>query len=118
MFESGYEKFGCAVYDLAASVKSIKERLRIAADHISRLREENVPEEMRDEFNRLIERITSGKPVDHEGTVNATVNQISEAEAVAIAGDIVSFNDDLILWRGRNWEKQPPEIPLASTDVQ
>jgi hypothetical protein len=90
---------------LAASSNTIKERLRDATYHLGVLREHNIPEEMRDEFNHLYERITSGIPQNREGTLTATVNQITEEEAVEIAGDIVSFNNRLILWRGRNWGK-------------
>jgi hypothetical protein len=100
----GYEKFGNAVHELAASSKPIKERLRNATYHLGVLREENIPEEMRDEFNGLYERITSGRPQNREGTLTATVNQITDDEAVEIASDIVSLNNRLILWRGRNWD--------------
>ena len=96
MLNYGFEKFGRAVHDLAASSASIKERLRDATYHLGVLREENVPEEMRDEFNDLYARITSGIPQHGEGTLIATVNQITDNESVAIAGDIVSFNADLI----------------------
>src|SRR5450631_58667 len=53
--EYGFEKFGAAVHELAASSKTIKERLRDATYHLGVLREHHVPEEMSDEFNRLYE---------------------------------------------------------------
>jgi hypothetical protein len=119
MFDSAFEKFGFAVHELAASPAGLRQRLRIAVDSVGRLYEEDVPEEMRDEFNELIARITSGKTQAHEGILTATVNQISEEEAVKIVGAIVSFNDDLNFWRGRNWDTHPvtSDIALASTDV-
>jgi predicted acetyltransferase len=98
----GYEKFSNAVHELAASSKPIKERLRNATYHLGILRDENIPEEMRDEFKGIFERIRSGIPQNREGTLTATVNQMTEEEAVELAGDIVSFNNRLILWRGRN----------------
>lgn len=101
----GFEKFSRAVHELAASSKPIKERLSDATYHLGVLREQHFPEEMREAFNYIAERITSGVPRSGEGTLAATVNQITEEEAVELAGSIVSFNDDLILWRGRNWGK-------------
>lgn len=101
-FSYAFEKFGRAVHELAASAAPIKERLANATYHLGVLREEDVPEEMREEFKHLRGRITSGTPQDREGTLAATINQITEQEAVDIAGAIVSFNDRLILWIGRN----------------
>jgi predicted acetyltransferase len=103
--EYGFEKFGRAVLDLAASSENIKKRLSNATYHLGVVREKNIPEEMRLEFNRIYERITSGVPHNREGTLAATIDQITNEEAVEIAGDIVSFNDNLILWRGKNWGK-------------
>lgn len=101
----GFEKFSRAVHALAVSPKSIKERLASATYHLGVLREQHGPDEMREQFNYIAERINSGVPRSGEGTLAATVNQITEEEAVEIAESIVSFNDDLVLWRGRNWEK-------------
>lgn len=100
-----FEKFSSAVHELAASSDTIKERLRNATYHLGVLREINVPEEMRTEFNDLYKCITSGKPQNREGTLTSTVNQITEDEAIKIAANIVIFNERLILWRGKNWGK-------------
>ncbi|GAC1446892.1 MAG: hypothetical protein NVSMB56_09940 [Pyrinomonadaceae bacterium] len=101
----GFEKFSRAVHALAASSKTIKERLSDATYHLGVLREHHVPEEMREQFNYITERITSGTPYSGEGKLAATVRQMTEEQAVEVAGDIVSFNGDLILWRGRNGGK-------------
>jgi hypothetical protein len=101
----GFEKFSHAVHALDASSKPIKERLFDATYHLGVLPEQHVPEEMRGQFTYIAERLKSGVPRSGEGTLAATINQITEEEAIEIAGDIVSFNDDLILWHGRNWGK-------------
>ncbi len=100
----GYEKFSCAVHALAASSNSIKVRLRDARYHLGILRDHHVPDEMRDEFNRLDELINNGIPRNREGTLTAAVNEMTEEQAVEIAGHIVSFNESLIFWRGKNRE--------------
>ncbi len=98
-FAYSFEKFGVAVDYLAASADHIKERLRRATDEIGRVRERDVPEELREQFLGISERITSGKPQNREGTLQATINQITDEEAVEIASDIVSFNQSLFHWR-------------------
>jgi asparagine synthetase A len=105
-FDYSFEKFGLAVDDLAASAEPLKERLRRAFDHIGRVRERDVPEELREVFLGISERITSGKPQNREGTLQATINQISDEEAVELAGDIVSFNQSLFHWRIDRVEKR------------
>jgi hypothetical protein len=98
-FEYSFEKFSIAVDDLAASADNIKTRLSRAADNIGRVRERDVPEELREQFRGIYERITSGVPYNREGTLQATINQITDEEAVQIASDIVSFNESLLYWR-------------------
>ena len=103
-FDYSFEKFGRAFHDLAASNDSLKERLLRAFDHIGRVRERDVPKELREQFLGISERIRSGKPQNREGTSQATVNQITDGEAVKIAEDIVSFNEELLRWSNRDSE--------------
>lgn len=105
-FEYGFEKFGLAVHDLAASADDIKERLRRAFDHIGRVQEHDVPEELRNQFLKIDKRITSGKPKNHEGTLQAAINEITNEEAVEIASDIVLFNDSLFDWQINNARRE------------
>ena len=98
-FEYSFEKFNRAAFALAASHKSIKIRLSDAVYHLTVLREHHIPAELRNEFNNLINRLTSCAPQNREGTFQATVNQITDEEAVKYAGEIVSLHHSLYEWQ-------------------
>lgn len=100
----GFEKFSRAAYILTTSTESIKECLFNAGYEIGALRRDNIPEEFREEFSNLDRRINSGIPQNREGSLRATVSQISNEEAEKIADDIISLNDKLIRWREKNNE--------------
>ena len=98
-FEISFNKFRLAADHLAASSKNIKERLRRAIYEIAPVGERNVPEELHEQFLEISTRIRNGKPRNLEGNLEATINQITDEEAVNLADDIVSFNEALFLWR-------------------
>lgn len=104
-FEYSFEKFGLAADDLMTSSDHIKKRLRQAFDHIGRVRERDVPEELHKRFHSIHERITSGIPQNREGTLQATIDQITQEEMDKLIDDILDFNQRLIWWRRDNLER-------------
>lgn len=101
-FEYSFEKFGLAADDLMNSGEHIKKRLHQALDRIGRVRERDVPEELRKQFHSINERITSGIPQNREGDLQATINQITKEEMDKLIDDILDFNQRLIWWRRDN----------------
>jgi len=104
-FAYSFEKFGLAVDDLMNPRDHIKQRLRRAFDHIGRVRERDVPEKFHKQFRSISERIRSGVPQNREGTLEATINQITEEEMNKLIDDILEFNQELIWWRRGNLER-------------
>ena len=89
------EKFDVAVDALAASESSIHDRLFDA--HISALMrirpDDDLPVDLRRRFSAVTDRLTSIEPRRGEGRLQATLDVLDEAAAVAIAHEIVN------LWR-------------------
>ena len=91
-----YEKFYLAVRGMAASPRSIQERIADAyLFNLIHVRTEDLPETIRWRFNTLRDRLTSVEPERDEGTVMATVNKMSTSEAVEIADEILSLADEV-----------------------
>ncbi|WP_410751782.1 hypothetical protein [Citrobacter sp. U14242] len=91
-----WEKFHTAVLTLAGD-GNIKERLSNAfifsIDHIKA--SEDIPEDLREQFESLCDNLTRIDPVGNEGKVQATVSQIDSFELSKTAEDIVSFYDTI-----------------------
>ena len=88
------EKFSKAVYSMATSPKPLRERIADAyIFNISHVKIEEVPETVRSKFSNLIERLTSVEPTANEGSVIASVQQMSTEEAIEIANDILYIAD-------------------------
>lgn len=87
------EKFSNAVHVLATHRAAIKERLVAALrGGVSSVQmERDVPEGLHDEYRKFLERITSGSPVSSEGSLAASVREMSEDEAVEVASLIMQF---------------------------
>ena len=90
------EKFTRAVHSMAVSPKSIQDR--VAEAHIESLIHvdpKDLPESIRYRFTELLRKLTSEKPIGTEGTVLATTNKMSAAEASEIAQEIVTLADSV-----------------------
>ena len=89
-----HEKFSAAVQSMAASPESIQDR--IADAYISQLhvlQPDELPDEIRMDFKIMVQQLTGAEPLGNEGSVKASVNQMSEDDAVSVAQKIVHMYD-------------------------
>ena len=90
------KKFTAAVSGMAASPKNIQERVGDAfINHLMRLENEELPEEIRLKFGSVFQRLTKCEPTVNKGSVQATIDQMSTDEGVEIAMDIVHMAEIL-----------------------
>jgi MoaA/NifB/PqqE/SkfB family radical SAM enzyme len=90
-----HEKMYVAVSTLAGPGT---QRERLADAYISsviRLLDKDIPEELRERFQILKEKITCEEAKGDEGTVKATVNAIEDNEVNEMAEEIVSLYDNI-----------------------
>ena len=93
-----YEKFMAAVHGMAASPKSVQQRIADAyLSSIMHAKSNEVPEEMRGIFEQLHRRLTSVEPQGDEGRVQATVRKMSPEDAISIINDITHIYYAIIL---------------------
>ena len=93
-----WEKFMTAVIGMDQSPKSIQLRIADAySSQLSRLEPDRFVGEQawRWKFEEISQKLTSGTPVGNEGTIQASVASMSEAEATEIAQEIVSLYDQI-----------------------
>lgn len=91
-----HEKFTVAVGALAASNEPIKDRLYNAyISALHHLRPQEMPPDIRDDWHKLTEQITRIQAVGDEGNLRATLNAMTDDEAVEIADQIVN----IFAWR-------------------
>ena len=88
------EKFNNAVYGMAASPQSIQSRVADAyTSNVMLLNEEDLPESIRLRFREFGETITAVEPAGEEGSVKATMNQMSDEDAAEMAREILMMAD-------------------------
>jgi hypothetical protein len=82
---------------LATSDRSIQERLATAALILSRLHrpDEDLPEELREEFMTLWHDLTKEPAVGNEGTINATTRKLTAEQGKALASQSFSIYTEL-----------------------
>lgn len=91
-----WEKFYVAVQALAGGQGNIKERLLDAyISALIRLKPDDLPKEMQQEFSMLQEELTKAEPIGNEGKLRATINSISSDRAAEIAEKIVGMYDKI-----------------------
>jgi hypothetical protein len=89
-----WEKFYAAVLILAGSQGTVQERLADAfTGQLIRLETNDLPEELRGDFEQLERRLTSAEPTGGEGSVDASVQSLSDEEAAHLAEQIVEMYD-------------------------
>src|ERR1044071_6612268 len=87
-----WEKFHAAVSILAAGKRDIRARLHDAyISALMRVEPEDLPEDIRDDFNKIDDELTSVEPVGDEGSAMASVRAMTEDRASEIAEQIVSM---------------------------
>ncbi|MFC1751408.1 hypothetical protein ACFL2V_21750 [Pseudomonadota bacterium] len=101
-FKYGWEKLHMAVHSLAGSA-SQPERLSNAVVfsliHITP--ENDLPEEIRDEFKEFMSDITNVEAKADEGSVQATVNTLDELQISNHVDKIISFYDTVCRYMPR-----------------
>src|SRR5438552_4117724 len=91
-----WEKFHVAVLGLASGQGDIRQRLADAfVGSLIRLKPDELPEELRDDFRALQKELTSARPEGDEGTVLASTNTMSGNRAAELAKQIVSMYDGI-----------------------
>jgi hypothetical protein len=89
-----WEKFFTAVLTLATGQNSLKDRLADAyISALIRLRPDDLPGPMREEFAELKQALTNVEPIGDEGRVFATVKNMEELQARELAERIVNMYD-------------------------
>jgi hypothetical protein len=89
-----WEKLYTAVNILATGQGTIQERLGSAyADSLIRLRGEELPDEIRSDFDALEKALTRAKAEPDEGTIAATMRTMESDEASCHAQTIVDMFD-------------------------
>jgi hypothetical protein len=92
------EKLWQAVHLLVTADEPIRKRLAYAAQYLSRVYHVGSPDraftghpELQERFERLMERLTSTPAVAHEGTIGASTNALTDADAAQSAEEIFSL---------------------------
>ena len=92
----GYEKLTLAMHSMATSSASIQERIAHAyMFHLIHLRREDLPDGLWWIMQEISAQVTAKEAIANEGKVMATVNQMSDEDAVAIAHKIASLFDQV-----------------------
>lgn len=110
---SVWEQFFAATLVLA-SARPIKHRLLDAyRTHLADLQEDDLPREIREEFNELTTSIHRVKPLRGETAVQATVRKMSDAEAGNFAARIVNMLGALVRAQGA---QRTPKLRAVGED--
>lgn len=89
------EKFWQAVHSLATGSEDIRERLAGAALFLSRLRPDDLPEVLRQEFEDVLHELTKEKALGDEGTIVATTHDLTQEEGAKLAERIPDIYTEL-----------------------
>lgn len=79
------EKLTVGIISLAKGSDSIQKRLFDAYMSFHPLRERDFPEDLQENYREIMDLLTKVKPKGDEGSVKATLNQMSEEDANVIA---------------------------------
>lgn len=87
-----WEKLYVAVSTLAAGQRSIQERLEDAyISALIRLKADDLPDDLQDDFRKLQDELTNVEPVGNEGSVAVSTRAMNGDRASEIAEQIVSM---------------------------
>lgn len=89
-----WEKFFQA-NDTLCGRSSQEKRLEYAIQYLLRLRSDDVPEEMRDEFIEFMDQFTKVEPVGSEGTIAATIPTMDEMQVRKCVEKINGWYSDI-----------------------
>ena len=90
------DRFYSAVHTLAGD-GAVKQRLLSAyKDNLETLPEKDVPDHIRECFQRLRQAMTAAQPIGKECSVVASVRKMSATDATSFAADIVAMFSELV----------------------
>lgn len=89
-----WEKFFGATMSLVGE-GPLKQRLENATLSIIRLKNHNIPDDVKQDVLSLIEDLTSGNPDGEEGRIHATIKRMTDEEARATAKRILGVYDNI-----------------------
>jgi hypothetical protein len=111
---STWESFFAAT-SMLASTGPIKHRLSEAyRTHLERLDEDDLPNEIREEFSSLTSCMSRVRPQRGESAVNATVRKMSSADAGRAAAQIVNMFG--VLSRAQGQQQRVPKLRAVNDD--
>lgn len=88
-----HQVVGNAVDELALGVGPIRERLRAVYVELLHVLEDDVPEDLRDDYKFIVDAFTDGQPrLDAEG-LRARLEQMSDEQAVQVGRRLRQFED-------------------------
>ena len=90
-----YDNFCNAIDKMAVNSGTIKDRLYIAYVQFSPVTEKDFPEELKADYNWVIEKLTNKNPVFDEGSVRGTLFGMHTKTAVKIAEKILLIRNSL-----------------------
>ena len=86
-----WEKLYLAVNAMAASNRSIQDRLASAYLHFDVLRSGDFPEDLQERFKNIVATLTAVQAEGNGGKVKATVRRMSDETACQLANQIVEL---------------------------
>ncbi|MEM6808992.1 MAG: hypothetical protein AAGA41_13125 [Pseudomonadota bacterium] len=82
---------------ILTSHENAKTRLTKAwVDTLEHLASDELPDSIRDQFNRMRKRLTARRPVNNENPIVATIRKMSPAEAARFGCEIVNMYADVM----------------------
>ena len=86
------ENFDATIKIIATSTKSLQERIIEACQyHLLLVDENDLPDNIREDFQKLKKELTSAKPEGSEEAVSATVMGFDGPKAAGIIDEIIGF---------------------------
>jgi hypothetical protein len=99
----GWEKLHTAVHSLAGSANQSERLVNAAAYSLLNINPKNdLPEEMREDFETLIRELTAVEAKGDEGKLRATINSFSEVELNHSIEKIIGLYDSICRHRKPN----------------
>ena len=82
---------------ILTSHENAKTRLtRAWVETLENLAIDELPDSIRDQFNRMRKKLTARRPVNNEHPIVATIRKMSPAEAARFGGEILSMYADVM----------------------
>ena len=90
-----WEKFHQAIHSLAGSGSQRERLVNAYVFNITHVKVEEVPKEIQEEFQKFTKDMTCIPAKGSEGSVQATVNKMTEIEVIQMIERIISMHDTI-----------------------